>query len=39
MIPEFDEALKKDLGYNQFMSNFLAHSITLGEIKHTLNNF
>jgi hypothetical protein len=30
MKAEIDEALKKDLGYNSFMSNFAAHSISLG---------
>ena len=36
--PQFDEALKQDLGYNPFLSNFAAHSITLGEIKDLLSN-
>lgn len=35
---EFDEALKHDNGYNPFMSNFVAHSITLSEITDLLNN-
>lgn len=30
---EIDEALKKDLGYNTFMSNFAAHSVTMSEVK------
>jgi hypothetical protein len=29
MRPEFDEAYKKDLGLNTFMTNFLAHGITI----------
>lgn len=28
--PEFEAALKADLGYNSFLSNFAAHSVTLG---------
>ena len=35
---DFDEALKHDNGYNPFMSNFVAHSITLSEITDLLNN-
>lgn len=29
MIPEIDKALKEDLGYNAFMSNFVAHNAAL----------
>jgi acyl-CoA reductase-like NAD-dependent aldehyde dehydrogenase len=39
MKDEIDEALNKDLGYNKFMSNFAAHSVTLGEIYDLKNNF
>jgi aldehyde dehydrogenase (NAD+) len=35
---EFDEALKKDLGYTPFLSFFLSHNITRGEVEHTLNH-
>lgn len=35
--PEFDEALKKDLGMNPFMSNFLAHAVSLSEIKDCID--
>lgn len=31
--PEIDEALKHDCGYNPFMSNFVAHNITLTEVR------
>jgi hypothetical protein len=37
--PEIEEALQKDLGYSSFLSNFAAHSVTLGEIEDLLNNF
>jgi hypothetical protein len=37
--PEFDAALKADLGYNSYLSNFAAHSVTLGEISDIINNF
>ncbi len=30
MKPVIDQALNKDLGFNTFMSNFTAHSITAG---------
>jgi aldehyde dehydrogenase (NAD+) len=36
--PQFDEALTHDLGLNTFMSNFSAHSVTLGEIKDLLTH-
>ena len=29
LIPEFDEALKKDLGYSPFMANFIAHTVSM----------
>ena len=37
--PEIEEALHKDLGYSSFLSNFAAHSVTLGEIDDLLKNF
>lgn len=37
--PEIEEALQKDLGYSSFLSNFAAHSVTLGEIEDLLKNF
>lgn len=39
MKAEFDEALQKDLGYSQFMSFFLSHTITHNEMKHCLDHF
>ncbi len=39
MKPQIEQALKLDLGYNQFTSNFLAHAVTLGEIKDVRDNF
>lgn len=36
--PEFDEAIKKDLGMNAFMSNFLSHGVTMPELKHMYEN-
>lgn len=30
--PQIEEALKQDLGYSPFLSNFVAHSVTLGEV-------
>lgn len=39
MKPEFEEALKYDLGYNSFLSNFAAHAVSVGEIQDLLNNF
>lgn len=38
MIPEIDHALKEDLGYNTFMSNFVAHNAALTEVKDLRNN-
>lgn len=29
----FNEALKKDLGHNEFIANFEAHNLTKAEIK------
>jgi len=37
--PEIEEALHKDLGYSSFLSNFAAHSVTLGEIDNLIKNF
>jgi hypothetical protein len=37
--PQIDEALKQDLGYSPFLSNFAAHSLTLNEVKDLLANF
>lgn len=31
--------MKEDLGYNSFLSNFAAHSISLGEVHDLLENF
>ena len=36
--PEIDEALKHDRGYNPFMSNFVAHALTLNEVKDLAKN-
>jgi hypothetical protein len=38
MIPEIDQALNKDLGYNTFMCNFGAHAITMTEVKDIRKN-
>lgn len=38
MQPDFDEALKKDLGLNSFMSNFLSHGLIKAEVSDLLNN-
>ena len=38
MIPDIDQALKEDLGYNAFMSNFVAHNAALTEVKDLRNN-
>ena len=38
MKPEIDQALNKDLGYNSFMCNFGAHSITMTEVKDIRKN-
>jgi hypothetical protein len=37
--PEFEAALKEDLGYNAFLSNFAAHSVSIAEVKDLLENF
>jgi hypothetical protein len=34
----FDESLKRDLGLNPFMANFLAHGITKSEIQDLYDN-
>ena len=34
---EFNEALKKDLGHNEFMANFASHSLTKAEIKDLID--
>lgn len=36
MKDEISLALKKDLGLNEFMAEFGAHSITIGEVKHLI---
>jgi aldehyde dehydrogenase (NAD+) len=39
MKAELDEALEKDLGYTPFLSFFISHNITKGEVQHTLDHF
>jgi hypothetical protein len=31
--------MKEDLGYNSFLSNFAAHSVSMGEVQDLLENF
>ena len=38
MMPEFDAALKKDLGQNAFQANVMSHTMTLADIEEMIEN-